>query len=691
MKAKLVPRFTVLLTLPVLVLLSTASRAQFVSGSPQKAWGRVSPALQSADDMGPVDRAQPINLTLRLTSGKDQAFHQAVDALYDPSSSSFHQWMSDKTLAAYAPSAQQMKIVQTELESHGLTIVSVDPNNLSLRVSGTATTVEAAFHTQLHQFRSGTRSFRSNLTAAHLNGEADQYLSSVAGLESHTIRPMLARALDSRTGQPHQPIPLTAVSTTAPGLGGMMTDQSLSAPVPYNFKTTGAVLPIAIYFGNRYAANSNLVPGFMPAQLQAAYGLPAAYKLGLTGAGQTIVLLEAYGDSHIEADANAFCALTGLPPLTASTFSVVYPEGPIANADQLAAESAWDIEIALDVEWAHAIAPGAKIIVAAASGQDSETFENAIGYITSNQLGYAVSDSWEEDLDLIASPLEQQAFEDALEVAAAKGISFQFSTGDHGDYGLGTPVGTAGVPSDAPHATAVGGTSLLNNLTGGGFFPVGWGNVLSYLDSDGILVPSTDSSFLGGGGGGESTYFAKPAWQKSLPGTGRQTPDISALADPFTGVPIVVTTLGTQTIILGYGGTSLASPIVTAFWALAEQKAGAPLGQAAPLIATLSSAAIQDVLPVASPTNVAGAIFGSTGPAFYSASAPFEGHLYDTTKFVSAMWNQSTTEAGLQYADFGFGIDTSLSVEPGWDNVTGYGTPIGLPFIEAVAAAALRK
>jgi len=689
--AKLFSPLALLFVLPAPTLLNTPASAQVLPGTPQKAWGRVSTALPSANDLGPVDRIQPINLTIRLASGKQQDFHKAVDALYDSTSASYHKWMTDDELAAYAPTAEQMKTVQTELESHGLTILSSDSRHLSLRVSGSAASVEEAFHTQLHQFRSGTRSFRSNLTPAYLNGEADQYISSIAGLESHTIQPMLARALDSKTLQPHQPIPLTAVNTAAAGLSGMMTDQSLSAPIPYNFKTTGASLPVALYYGNRYASDPNLVPGFMPAQLQAVYGLPAAYQLGLTGKGETIVLLEAYGDSHIEADANAFCALTGLPPFTASTFSVVYPEGPVANADQLAAETGWDIEIALDVEWAHAIAPGAKIVVAAASGHDSETFEDAIGYITSHNLGYAVSDSWEEDLDLIASPSEQQAFEDALEVAAAKGISFQFSTGDHGDYGLGSPVGAAGVPSDAPHATAVGGTTLLNNLTGNTFYPIGWGNTLSYLDSDGILVPATDSSFLGGGGGGESTYFAKPTWQKALPGTGRQTPDISALADPFTGVPILVTTLGTQTLILGYGGTSLASPIVTAFWALAEQKAGVPLGQAAPLIATLSSTALQDVLPVTSPTNVAGAIFGVNGPTFYSSSAPFEGHLFDTTKFISAMWNQSTTDSGSQYADFGFGIDTSLTVERGWDNVTGYGTPIGLPFIEAVVAAALKK
>ena len=362
---------------------------------------------------------------------------------------------------------------------------------------------------------------------AQLSGAAASYVSSVSGIESHQVHPLLKRALDFRTKQPYASIALSKVEASG-GLSSIITNQILSAPETFTFTTPGASLPVGVYYGNVYGANPNLVPDYTAAQLQQIYGLPAAYKQGLNGKGQTIVLLEAYGYPTIEADANAFSKLNGLPQLNSSNFSIVYPEGkPTSpNAGVL---TGWDGEIALDVQWAHAIAPGAKIVVVAAAGQDNEDFQDAIRYITNHNLGNSVSDSWEVDTDIVAGPLEQKSFDQVLALAAAKGISFQFSTGDGGDEGLGTPQGAAGVPSDSPHATAVGGTAILNKVGASGTETVGWGDTVVYLSAGGVLDPPSPLGLVGGGGGGESLYFAKPSWQKSLPGKGRQTPDISAL------------------------------------------------------------------------------------------------------------------------------------------------------------------
>jgi hypothetical protein len=148
----------------------------------------------------------------------------------------------------------------------------------------------------------------------------------------------------------------------------------------------------------------------------------------------------------------------------------------------------------------------------------------------------AVSDSWEEDTDLIAGPLEQKSFDQVLTLAAATGISFQFSTGDDGDAGLDTPVGAAGVPSNSPHATAVGGTSILNKVGASGTETVGWGSNITNLINGNVLDPPVPTGFYGGGGGGESVFFAKPSWQKALPGTGRQplTSPPSAIPSPVS-------------------------------------------------------------------------------------------------------------------------------------------------------------
>jgi subtilase family serine protease len=644
----------------------------------QRITNNVSEGIHRASDLGRIDPTTEINITVQMKLRDEAAFNKVVDALYDPSSPTFHKWLTDEDLRQYAPSKEQYDAVRKELENHGLIITSVDENSFSIRAHGATENVESAFNTEIHEFQRNGKVFRSNVTNARLAGAAGDYVSSVAGIESHQAHPLYRRALNPRTGQPLAPIALRTVQDSSSGLSSFLTDTILSKATTFTFTTPGADLPVGVYFGNVYGKNPNLTPGFTPAQLQILYGLPAAYQKGWNGAGQTIVLLEAYGYPTIQADANAFFQLTGLPPLTSSNFKIIYPQGqPVSPiAGEL---TGWNVEIALDVQWAHSIAPGAKIVVVAAAGQDNESLLAAMTYIISNKIGYAVNDSWEIDQDIIAGPLEEEAFDQVLTLAAAKGISFQFSTGDGGDGGLGEPIGAPGVPSNSPHCTAVGGTSLLNKLPGPGYETLGWGSNLVLLNDGGVVDPPEPlPNDFGGAGGGESVYFPKPSWQKGLPGTGRQVPDVSALADPYTGAAIVVTSGQQQFLITGIGGTSLASPIFTAFWAIANQKAGHSLGQAAPTIAGLKSGLI-DVLPLSSPTNVAGTIFDSSGATYYSPTNLFAGFLNGTT-FTSAVWGAAP---GVDLA-LSFGLDSSLTVTRGWDNVTGYGTPNGVAFLNAV-------
>ena len=635
----------------------------------QRIADNVPQGTHQASDMGRVSPSQEINISVQLQPQNKAAFDKAVDALYDPTSPTFHKWMTEEDLEKYAPTKEQADAVRKELESHGLEILAADEDGLSIRARGTAANVESAFNTQLHDFQRNGKVFRANVVNARLSGAAGDYVAGVAGLESHQAQPRLRRAINVVTKQAPPTIPLSKVQASG-GLGSFITDKILSPASSFVFTTPGASLPVGVYYGNVYGANPNLIPDYTPAQLQSLYGLPTAYKAGFDGTGQTIVLLEAYGDATIESDANAFNQLTGLPLFTSSNFKVIYPQGPPLSPNA-AALTGWDVEIAIDVQWAHAIAPGAKILVVAAAGEDTVSFVDAISYITKNKLGYTINDSWDEDTDLIAGPLEEEAFTQVLEVAAAKGISFQFSSGDGGDGGLGTPIGAPRVPSNSPYATAVGGTSILNKVNGTGYETLGWGGSFVTLNDQGVLDPPVAQPFFGGAGGGESVYFAKPSWQKSLPGTGRQVPDISALADPYTGVPIVLTSQGVLGLQVGWGGTSLASPIFTAMWAIANQHAGHSLGLAAPYIAGLKPGELVDVLPLSSPTNVTGTIYDSSGATFYSAAGLFAGQTYDSTGFTSALYN----EGGDTDVAIAFGLDTSLTVTKGWDNVTGWGTP----------------
>jgi subtilase family serine protease len=651
----------------------------------------VAPTRQNITDLGLVSPSEESNVTVFLNMHNKPAFDAAVEALYDPSSPTYRKWMTGPALVKYAPTAAEIATVQKELEKHGLTILSVDPDNLSVRAHGTTANLEAAFQTHIHQYSLNGKTFKANVEAAHLTGAAGSLVAQVSGLEQHHATPMTKYALNPHTNKPYAPIALAkvkAAQASGGGLSNFITADCFQAPTTSTYDTPGASLPVGVYYGNGYTtladATNDIACDYTPAQLQQHYGLPAAYAAGIDGRGKTVVLLEAYGYPSAQADANAFSQLTGLPPLTASNFQIVYPQGPPVdpNAGVLLG---WDGEIALDIQWAHSIAPGAKIVVVAASGQDNEDFQDAIRYITTHGIGHAVSNSWELDTDIIAGAAEQQSYDEVLEFAAAAGVDVNFSSGDAGDEGLGSPKGAPGVPSVDPWATAVGGTAIINIPGSTSHQEVGWGNNLAFINGDGPYDPPFTLGFLGGAGGGESIYWAKPAFQAKLPGTGRQVPDVAALADPYTGVPLVLTVSGTQYLEVGVGGTSLASPIFTAIWTLATQASGeVGLGNAARIAATLPANAITDIRPAQVGTNVAGTIFDSNGSTAYSSAQIFEGYLYNQVTFTDANWPLDSEDNAI----ITFGTDSSLTVTQGWDNVTGYGAPHGLAFIKAAGAPA---
>ncbi len=652
------------------------------SASAQRIENNVPAGVQVSRDLGLADSAAEINITVHLKLSDKAAFDKAVDALYDPASPTFHKWMTNADLKKYAPSEGQRLAVRKELQKQGLTILSTDKLGFNIRARGSLVNVERAFNTELHQFEHNGKVFRANVRNARLNGEAGNYVSSVAGLESHQVRPLSVRALNPRTNKPFPPVALGKLAKG--GFPAGSTTNCLSAPATYNLKGKGHNAS-GVFSGTVYSADPTLICDYLPNQLWTALGLDQVFAAGYNGAGQTIVLVEGYGYPTLEKDGNTFAKLANLPALNSSNFSMVYPQGK--PNPQLGIIEGWNIEIALDLDWAHSIAPGANIVEVITSGQDSEDFQDSISYVTENSLGNSVSNSYEEDLDLLSGPLEQTSWDDVLEVASAKGISVNFSSGDSGDNGVGSPIGAPGVPSDAPHATSVGGTSILNDPANpGSTITTAWGDTLTFLVGGGTVVdPPEGIGLIGGGGGGESVFWPKPAWQKSLPGKGRQTPDVSALSDPFTGVPIVVSDGATQFVEYGWGGTSLGCPIFSAFWAIANQKAGHALGQAGPAIAALPHGGIQDVLPTSdsSANNVTATITDASGSTAYSATDLFAGSLFGNKGFTSALWPEDSADI----LDFGFGIDSSLTVKRGWDNATGYGTPYGLAFINAVTAA----
>jgi subtilase family serine protease len=191
----------------------------------------------------------------------------------------------------------------------------------------------------------------------------------------------------------------------------------------------------ATYTGNRYGADitntamGHLPPqGYQPSELRTAYGLNAVYGAGLTGAGQTIVIVDAYGSSTITQDARVFSATYHLPDLTPANFQIVKAPGISHNPHGVA--RSWDVETTLDVEWSHAIAPGANIALVLAT--DHTSLEEAINYAVVHHLGNVISNSW-GNFEALEHRGRFIVDNRILEMAAAQGIDVNFSTGDFGD------------------------------------------------------------------------------------------------------------------------------------------------------------------------------------------------------------------------------------------------------------------
>jgi subtilase family serine protease len=655
-------------------------------------------ATREAQDLGPANASETISVTLWLQApDSEAAAEQLVRELYDPNSPRFHRWLSEpEANALLAPSAAQAELIRKYLTDHRLRVVAVDEGRLYVRAQGTIADVQSAFHVSIHNYTSGGRSFRSNVADPAVDEPAGSVVAAVSGLSEHHMRPLHVRPIDPDTGAPPAPTPLAAVPT-----GAFFSAQCFRAPEEHTFTTHGG-LPTAHYVGNRYGADitnttaGTLPPcGYRPSELQSAYGLSPLYAAGLDGTGQTVVIVDAIGSPTITSDAEAFSQVYGLPDLTAENFKVYFPGGPPP-----ASSRGWAAETSLDVEWAHSVAPGANIALVIAPTANDSDLQAAILFAIRHHLGNVISNSWgEAESDEPAATLNY--FNRINRLAASRGISVNFSSGDSGDSnpsGITPGLILPGVstPADSPWGTAVGGTSLAldsdNHIT----LQTAWGtNLTRIVNTEALgsppIVPPLELGFQFGSGGGSSGFFAKPDFQRALPGNQRLVPDIAFLADPYTGVEIVCDGTscfglppgsGPQVAVIG--GTSLACPMFSALWAIANQGAGdAGLGQAARLLYSLPGGAITDVVAVGSENNVRGSITTTSGTTHESASALAQ-PLGTSSPFYSALYNGTST----RWYVITFGTDSSLAATPGWDEATGLGTPNGMAFVNAVLAGA---
>jgi subtilase family serine protease len=335
---------------------------------------------------------------------------------------------------------------------------------------------------------------------------------------------------------------------------------------------------------------SNPVPCYGPSQIRRAYNVPS----NLNGAGETIAIVDAFGDPYIASDLALFDSTFGLPPAHLNEICIAPgttppstpTTGPCPTFDQRSAdEVSWAGEIALDTQWSHAIAPGATIdLVIAHSDQDPDILA-AQQYVIDNNLGDVLSQSFGEyELCLQQETSLFSATVAAFQQAQAEDMSVFASAGDSGAATVNC-AGTAYVkgvnmPASDPLVTSVGGTHLNANYVTGAY------------ESETVWNDSGLTPDFGAGGGGFSTIFPTPSYQDTAH-TGsafRGVPDVSFNADVYDGVLAACSACndGTPAFFI-FGGTSEGSPVWSAITALADQAAGHRLGFLNPSLYTIAS------------------------------------------------------------------------------------------------------
>lgn len=334
-------------------------------------------------------------------------------------------------------------------------------------------------------------------------------------------------------------------------------------------------------------------PCYSPQEIRHAYGVDTLLSHGDNGKGETIVIVDSYGSPTIAADLAAFDKGYKLP--APPSFKVVHPLGTVPwNPTKFKDQANWAAETTLDVEWSHAMAPDAKIVLLTSPVDETEGVQgmpqfNALeNYALKHHLGQVWSQSWgatENTLFTKAGKKVFASFEATYAQAAKAGVTVLASTGDAGTANVNVagkiyPFPTVNFPASSPLVTAVGGTSLTASTKGAYKSEQVWNS--------------------GGGatGGGISQFFKEPSYQKNLPaamqkklGNHRGIPDISWNADPSTAVLIYLSAkVAGQAGYYAIGGTSEGSPDWAGLVADLDQATGHPLGLLNTTLYTLGKA-----------------------------------------------------------------------------------------------------
>jgi subtilase family serine protease len=504
--------------------------------------------------------------------------------------------------ARFGQTPARIAAVRAWLRGAGLRVTGLSDHVAGgyLAVSGSLAAARRAFGVRFARYRlSGQGLVRAPEQAVSVPAAVAASVLDVTGLST-------ARQTMRHMAVAHKAVPRAAAQPAA------------SAKLPPPGPNYWVARPCGSYYDQKIATSKPTaygrhwpwaVCGYTPRQVRGAYGVTAS---GMTGAGQTVAIVDAYASPTMLSDANTYARVVGDRPFAPGQYQqYLPPRFTDAGPNQCGAQG-WYGEQTLDVESVHGMAPDARVRFVAAASCNDPDLADALARIVNNHLASIISNSWGDTEAGAAGFVD--VYHLILQAAAAEGIAVLFSSGDNGYESPGEDPGFSSriqvdYPTSDPWATSVGGTSLAIGARGNYQFETAWGTILNPLGKRGKswqypLPGPYPAGFDGGSGGGTSTLFGQPVYQQGVvpPRLSRRlpsgrlsaqpmrvVPDVSAYADPATGFLVGQTTLqpdgkSYRFSLSRIGGTSVSCPTFAGIEADAQQAAGGPLGFANPAI-----------------------------------------------------------------------------------------------------------
>lgn len=634
-----------LLSAGCLALATGQASAEPTAATTRIVKGTVAPEISGHRPIGAVAATQTRQIQLWLTpKSSAESFAQAVST---PGSASYRHYLTPKQYSArYGAGPATISKVERWLSGQGFRHITTDSQHNYISAQAPVGNVQKAFAVKINQYRvTGTDGTKQTVTSNDRNitlpADLSADVSAVTGLDN--IQPQTFHAARKSS------------------LAAAATDPNANCSTYFGQKVKKG---LPTYHGGTSFSYAGC--GYTAGQLRAAYGMNATND----GAGQTVAYIEVGTPYKMVKALKKFASLGGLPAPKAGSYNEMTVGSSVNDCG-----NAFDVEEQLDVEAGYAMAPGAKHLLVGGDGCSTKLF--GLQALLDAQLAvldgsgnapFATIESNSWGISTEATPGSvTKAMHAVLVRAAGEGVGMYFSSGDAPGMSQ---------PADDPLATSVGGTSLGVGAKNQRLFETGWSNTELDVAGKGYANEGINAA----AGGGASLLYKQPSYQAGVvpnkdatPSAGdatglrRAAPDISALADAYTGiqqVDVEQTDNGADFYdIFADGGTSLSSPLIAGMIATVQQ-GGIQVGFANPALYSLAgTTALHDPTPVTSSTTA-------------KRSAVF-----------CPLSNDLCWAKGLETFDSQDRTYTDQNTTKGYDTMTGIGTPNGQTFITALRKA----